>query len=390
MKVEKKSSFEIMDYKQYKWGIADEVHYGFEGLKINVYTLNGKVYREWRSYSNILDEPYLRHQYYLCGGPSDTDLYDDDDVKTKYEFLMVIPDLFLYSKHSFQHGFMVLLRGRGNNLQLIRNWEGLGQKAGVYEYTKIDEKRAEHYLKLGFYPRSVIGTMDEDLWPGEFIYARIGQQLYKVESAGYQYRKTICGKPDNYVQRFLQLTDLTFVNHRDVMRLQQQTKTQYSARFKNLTHVKEAEVRGALQAGDLICWNEALESDEGLDTQRDRIYNLWLNLLGAVPLRHQPYVCKLFPGYYEDRQQLIRWLTQLKMGEVTFKMSPKLSTMLSKIRVDNKQHLTKQIADTLTCELGLNVYQYQLEYHKYLSQSAPSINPSQHQNQIHRVWSRQG
>lgn len=348
-----------MDTYEKKRSKKDKIYYGFEGLYVTIFKKQNEVYRTWEKYSNILDDEYLKGKYFECGGLTNEQLYDGNNDDTVYEFLLVTPELFLYSKHDFTKGFLICLNVKGStNIQMIVDNQLIGQKTGIYKLLPISRQESIKYLQYGFHCQSTIESTDIELYPGEFIFIKSQAQLYQVESKSYLYRKKISGKATNYMERFYQLTDLAFISYRDSKKYQEHQKTAYHQFFKNLLPIDIKEISQVIYTSYIISWNSVSADDTLLTSQKDRIYNIWLNLLSSVPLQQQQRIYNLFTRYYMDRYRLISWISDYLTSTISFEPSPQLASFLNNFphKDKDKKTIHKYLADRLTCTSGKIIY----------------------------------
>ena len=328
---------------------------GFEGTLIHVFKVNGKVYRVTRkrldpSRSKWGNSKNFSEMYWDLNGPADEVLFSPDKDYSPFchSFIMVHPDVMIASRetHSFDtnetekgKGYLVYLGMKQMyspqncfypfekvdytlklpelttvHPSLFRHDETISRD-GKTENTKIfcpenlTLQEANKHLMFGLYaPFEGYEALDPRLLPGEFIIMENTEtgELYRIESIAYSWRYKIRNNNPNLLHRFYELLDFAYLKNNS------QDNLKYTEMFPLLTKYSQSEINKWFDSSHVVLWPQETERiHEVPKTRDDKLYNIWMCMLCAVPVRQQREVLSFYEIFLARREQLINWFISL-------------------------------------------------------------------------------
>jgi hypothetical protein len=337
---------------------------GFEGTIVRVFKHNGNVYHSshrrldisrsrWGS-TRTFDEIYKD-----LDGPSDDVLFDPETKYSPYchVFLMVAPDVLVATKQKIGKGYMVYLGPRvmwstqydecpykqtkkDGELYVSQTQfeEDPRPDAGWIDDTLLVPKTisqfpenitepflylpqnlsldlANQYLKYGYYEPYESGDFDVRLTPGESIMLYVktptGESLYKVQGPSYAWRTSMRNNDPNLYHQFFILTNGMYIT--DYSEYEKRFPI-FNREYPVFSPNNVAELRRVIDQEPITVWNNETNTigDTRLIRTRDnRLTNLWIAMLMAVPIHRQHEVVNYLDNYQMERNGVIGWLLQI-------------------------------------------------------------------------------
>jgi len=338
-----------------------KIKIGYEGTIMRVFKHGGKVYHSTHrkldtSRSKWGNSITFEEMYRQLGGPDDDVLFNTESEYSPYchIFLMVHPDVLNVTKDNVGSGYMVYLGPKelwsydpenspykqtskeGN--PLTPDWENDPRpNAGWVDATlrmpetvdtlpadrtksrllapfNISFEDANQHLRYGFYKPFDDHNLDPRLRTGEFV------MLYKINSSGqisgllrvqstaYQWRTEMRANDPNLLYRFYQLLNGSYIQTEFPEGL-----AEYKLRYPIMTRYSVNSIQQHIvDNGPFIVWPMTQPTtDELIKTKDDRLYNIWLCYLMAVPLHRQYDVSKMYDNLINNRSKVIQWLRTL-------------------------------------------------------------------------------
>nr|QBK89517.1 MAG: RNA ligase with polynucleotide kinase domain [Pithovirus LCPAC001] len=304
-----------------------ELYRGMDGVVVRVFKYNGKVYLSnykkidiVSSGAKLISTPYSK-LYSESGGPDLNSFYasDKDYSPWVYTFIIVHPELINVSKIPiFDSGKVFFLNSnklwnKDNSPFPIDKVDFDISKGVNFKITpEISVKNANEFLHTGYYPvkDSRYKSLEPQSRPGEYValYHRTVNKkvptVYLIHSKAYNNRYRI-KKSNPYLKfRFYQLTNYARNGNSDP-----KCRTTYDKMFPKLTSVDIKNLKANIDTNYITY----LPSDpnKSLKTFMDRLENIWLNFVLAVPLNQQKYALGLLDTYLQDQQMVTKWICNL-------------------------------------------------------------------------------
>lgn len=312
---------------------------GFEGTIMRVFLHNGQVRRATHRHINPINSRWgksvsFNEMYDQLNGPAYEELFD---LSKKYSpfvhmFLMVHPDVLSCTKQNVGSGYIVYLGSKQmwtpetcpypaeetetvakvpNGISTIPSVITKPEVINAFDWSL---EQANEHLRWGFYePFDERSLTDSRLGCGEFVmlyrYDDEGHVtgLLKVASPAYQWRCDVRDNDPNLTHRLYQLVDASYIAAETMTGLRQ-----FLARFP-LIYPYQAEdiIQRIQQEGPRILWVQPAVATTAIATKEDRLYNVWICLMMAVPLHLQAEVAQAYQTLIQDRASLVTWLQQL-------------------------------------------------------------------------------
>jgi hypothetical protein len=235
--------------------------------------------------------------------------HDEDFSPYCYIFLIVHRDLLVSTRQKMTgSGYIVYA---GYRLMDFECKSEISEAVRAYEMTPLTPGEAKTYLSCGVHHQlamenGLIVEGSDDIEPcidlGEVLYVEDGEDVYRLESPGAQWRREMrCDDPELYH---------VFFRHMD------------SARTGNTTmyHL----VNGDITADAL---REAITTHGGVlslmwddtyvaDTREKKERVIWLNFVVSLPLSRQLEATDFLDRYHNDISQVISWIQSLLLDHV--------------------------------------------------------------------------
>lgn len=164
--------------------------------------------------------------------------------------------------------------------------------------------QANLFLNHGYYG-SKYNQADARLNGGEFviIYLDVNSpfsQVIRVESTSYRWRSFITDDHPNLKYRYFQLLNMTKSNLRDP-----QHRDEFLSVFPQFTKWGRDSVIKKLEKDPIHFWvNSNLQYLHAMSPE-DKMYNVWIALLMAVPLHKQKLVVPLYEEYMKNKIDVV-------------------------------------------------------------------------------------
>lgn len=288
---------------------------GKDGVIVRAFKHAGKIYLSsfknidlQESKAQLYDTPSFWDMYHQSGGPALNKLFHPEKKYSAYvyTFLVSHSDVLTVSKIPIEKGHKVYLlyhtclfdKSKCPYDESDVDWE-LSQ----FDFNTLktmDLDNANQFLKTGYYP----GNYDQipyQIHPGEYLamYERISNskapKITMVHSRAYNNRYLIKKSRTNLRMRFFQLTNYA----RNTNKKGRQEYLEYFPLLED----------PPLDQDKIITLNNEL--NRSLRTYIDRVANIWINFMLAVPLCKQNQVAKLFVDYVQTQKRVA-----LKMKEL--------------------------------------------------------------------------
>ena len=357
---------------------------GFEGIMITVMYINGRMKLSSASKIDIThtesrwggtETMTFYEMYEHLHGPNVEELFDTSKMYSPYVhiFIMVHPTTLHVSKENAKNGYMVYLGAQTptdmhlihemskENLNYFHNSSEIDfvrktpsnlssdmdlviNNPDKWYYTppKLSINEANKHLKYGYDDRSTTSStktnQDKRLGPGEFLlvtFIRNGYPVpinFRIYSTAYNWRRII---RDNETNLYLQFCRLTT----DAL-LKKDSYKAYMSKYK-----RKYPIFKKYHVDDIISFTkrktlwelDTTNNDESIKLHIDRIYNVWVSLLMAVPPHLQSIISEFYNDYFRDRDDLISFvvgmMTQVDEYEelIVDQHDPRKSTPLQRI-----------------------------------------------------------
>lgn len=372
---------------------------GYEGPLLAVFKHGGVVYRSTRKRLDPsrsrwgASKPFIQ-MYEEMGGPSDEDLFDPtkDYSPFVHLFILVHPDVVVATKENLDGGYIAYI---GTS----RMWE---DEACPYplESTETEPvslpvkpdanltlEEANRHLKFGTYSEfEGWENLDERMLPGEFIIAQCGGVTLRVESIPYAWRLRMRDNNPNLFHRFFQLVTDSYIRCDETS-----GRDKFNSLYPIFTPYDQHSVKDQVDETPYIAWPQDPEfrDPELLNTKEDRMYNIWLAFLNAVPLHRQKEVCGFLSKLYAYRGELITFLRTVERKNNYDGFSPRLQNICEQARKYAKvkkgrgqdqgrngrtltmnQLTSDNIRNLVNKEKGGSLYRLVREMHRYKEEQA--------------------
>jgi hypothetical protein len=349
---------------------------GFEGTIIRIFLHDGKVYRATHRRINPINSRWgdsitFNAMYDQLNGPADQVMFDLTAGRYSpyvHIFLMVHPDILACSKQEIGTGYMVYLgvkqtystepeespyRQEGNADDVtddLRPFSGpidpairlpnvvtviptTIDKPFLLDLFDLTIDQANDQLHFGFYePFDItdsVGEQDFDprLGCGEFVmayrYDEIGHLigLLRITSPAYQWRSDVHDHNPNLLHRLYQLLNASYIRADTPSGLQD-----FKAKFPIIFPFQPDSVAEKIRANPITIWRQPPVDSSAISSKDERLYNVWVCLMMAVPLHRQKDVALLYGQIISDRGNLIEWLRSLYSSERYLANEPKFMT----------------------------------------------------------------
>lgn len=291
---------------------------GTDGIIVRAFLHAGKVHLS--SFKNIdlkasqaklYDTDSFWNLYHQSGGPKLKMLFQSEKKYSAwvYHLLVSHEDVLTVTKQPL---------GSSRKVYLLHAQEVLFKENCPYPVDEVDWNRstypfkqlpemslaeANQFLQKGYYPQHDYENTPYQAIPGEYvaIYQETGEtpRITLVHSRSYNNRYLIKRSRTNLRLRFFQLTNHARNNFKN-----EDAKARYLKLFPALQHPPLDGMFVSLKA-----------SDQPLGTLLDRIVNVWVNFVLALPLCKQAQAMKLLVDYFETQKRVgtkIRELYQKK------------------------------------------------------------------------------
>lgn len=321
---------------------------GFDGTIIRVFKYNGKVYHSTHRRLDITrsrwgNSIFFKQMYQQLNGPTDDELFDPQELSSPYVyiFLIVHPDILNVTKEPITNGYIVYL---GNKVIDHSSTEN-GKKLNIKTPPNLTITEANHHLRFGFQDQFDDSKLDKRMRPGEFVILyKLNEQgevieLLKVISTAYQWRLQMRDNNPNLNNRFYQLLDYATKDIKEYM-MMFPILTRYSVPYIT-EYIKNN--------GSFKLWscNPEFTQNSILQTKEDRIYNIWLAFLMAVPLHRQQLVSTMYNDFIKDKTAVINWLCSLeKLDTITIDVPDRVKTIITIARNFAQQKLSQGLNKT--------------------------------------------
>lgn len=331
---------------------------GFEGTVVRVFKHRGVVYRATHRRLDITNSRWGQSKTFLemyaeLGGPSDDELFNPLSAYSPFchIFLLVHPDVLVATKQQVGPGYIAYLGARqmwttdyascpykqtpaeGGLFVPVAEFEADPRPdAGfidptlrapesrdtfpevittpfLYAPRNISFEEANHHLQFGFYaPYELAG--DARTLPGESVMIYTGDQLVKVQSWSYTFRVDMRNNDPNLAHQFFALISGSYIDTAT-----QEGFARYLQRFPLYTPFSQSSLRETIiQNGPLVAWpqdSNALMNPMIVSTKDDRLYNIFIAYLMAVPLHRQLEVIDIYERFILERGSVVDWLNMV-------------------------------------------------------------------------------
>lgn len=307
----------------------------FEGTVVRVFKHRGIVYRSTHRRLDITNSRWGQSKTFLqmyaeLGGPSDHALFDAASAYSPYcyVFLLVHPDVLVATKQHVGPGYIVYLGVRQvwtpeahpypeaevdavvRAPATVEVFPAVITQPFIYAPRNISLDEANHHLNFGFYAPYAELTADVRTRPGEAVMIYTGDQLVKVESSSYNFRVGMRGNDPNLAHQFFVLANGSYIDTSTP-----EGFTRYVQRFPLYAPYDQASLRATIaQHGPLVVWPQDSRTELNstlVETKDDRLYNIFIAYLMAVPLHRQLEVIDVYERFILERGNVVDWLTGL-------------------------------------------------------------------------------
>ena len=337
---------------------------GFEGTLMYAFKHDGKVYRSTRkrldpSRSRWGNSRPFTEMYWELGGPSDEVLFNPNSRYSPYchVFIIVHPEVLVVSKDNVGAGYLVYLGPKqmwsvdpdespykqvseeGNLMfgvsqedfdedprpnagwiddtlyvpETLSNMnDNVTRDYAIFSPPNLSFDGANKHLLFGFYD-PINYSIDKRLLPGEFVI--INQlddngavvKMIRVESTSYSWRSGMRDNNPNLLHQFFKTINGSYINNDTV-----DGKRRYDTLYPSLTPYSSDSINEFLKGGPIIIWPQNPNIDIVLKTKDEKLYNIWLAFINAVPLHSQKAVSGYLDYLYNNRDELIGWLRSME------------------------------------------------------------------------------
>jgi len=334
-----------------------KIKVGFEGPLIQIFKHNGKVYHSTRKRleagksrwgnSKTFDEIYKE-----LSGPEDNVLFDETKKYSPYchTFIMNHPDVLVCTRDNVGKGNLIYLGPRqiystdpskcpfpldevDVDLHLpetVTAYNTNTEEKKIYSPETLSVEEANKHLLFGFYEGfEGYQFLDPRILPGEFIILEDteNKMMYRIESVSYHWRSTMRNNNPNYLHRFFELLDLSYLKNTKA------DEEKYRNTFPLLTFYDHDSLCESITKYPIIVWPQNIEVENFIPNTRDsKLYNIWQCFLISVPNSKQIEVSGYYNYLLKRRAEVISWLTDL---------SDKLSSL-------NMSDFSRRVQDILT------------------------------------------
>lgn len=371
---DEKGELHLTDEYKYSYTVKDfAIQRGFEGTTIYRFKHNGIVYF---STNKIIDatrsrwgaaSKQFKEIYDELGGPKDNDLFDSETLFSPYvhEFLIVHPDLLIVTKLPIGTGFICYLGckviwdvknspfsnynpDRDDDIMVVAGIDKvpINTKVPVVHLVKdITLQEANKHLQYGFYEEQDFSQIDSRLTSAEFVVLysfnekKEVQNVIKIQSTAYAWRDAMRKQNNNLKYRFYELvTKSYFSNQEDP----EDIYDIYLEEFPVMTPREIKELENLIHKEALIVYPQEQDYTgtrfmSMLEKKEQRLYNIFLCFLMAVPLHQQEQVLGLYPEFEKDRMDLIYWIQRLRSSGIDLKSDEKYRRVENIVSVAYKQ-----------------------------------------------------
>lgn len=341
---------------------TSDIKMGFEGPLINVFKHDGVVYHSTRKRLDADrsrwggSKPFMQ-MFRELGGPEDDELFDPDSDYSPYVhmFIVVHPDVLVASKGDVGNGYLVYLGykqmwsveddqcpynqnvttedcpadGRpisgqiDSTLCLPKTVSTIeeAKQGHVYLPPSLTLEQANKHLRFGTHAPTCM--KDERMESGEFVVIHTPTGLLRVESPSYAWRARMRENDPNLLHRFYQLVNGSYprCDHADELEA-----------FTKLYPVfTPYEMESFQENLPYVVWPQADSEEVDLSDRENRLYNIYLCFLNAVPLHRQKEVVDYLDTLYTQRGELINWLKYLD-GKSLNGYSPRVNNIVTTAR----------------------------------------------------------
>jgi len=334
---------------------------GFEGVVIQVFMYEGKVYHATHkkfdiSKSKWADSPFFSDLWSQLAAPKDEELFDLTKKFSPYchLFLLIHPSLLYVTKDYVGSGYTVYIGPKivwnpkessypdvDDKLHQPKFQSELDSERKIpvlYSPSKMNIETANGFLATGFYKAvptfwynpvtQIIQPMDDRLLPGEKLFVQKLDESGKIigtleiHSRSYAWRDNIRDNHANMKFRFYEL--LNSANNVDFRT--NQGILEYTKRFPVLPRLNVNDVVNMLNSDvSILTWPAYVKiphpqfpmtlmdiplagNPNDLLDKADRLYNNWVCFIMAVPLNRQKEVSGYYQDLISDREKLVKWL----------------------------------------------------------------------------------
>ena len=315
---------------------------GREAATIRAFLFNGKVryphYRGldiYKSKAKWGDSKTFASMYDEMKAPKDSELFD---MTKKYSpivhiILLVHPDLSNVSKEAFVEGrgyplyvgtktmwvdeypadevdpVVHEIKNLTYDINLVRNSE-----PGTYLYTPrdMDCSQVNYFLAYGW---QLIIDSQTGAWKshnsdlrqqnGEFVVAYLeghkSSTIVKIQSTAYSWRSNLRGNDANLYHRFCELME---------DRKFKIVSNEYLEKYPKFSYYAPESIISVLDKKYIDTFpNHGVPTT--VVTDNDKMYNIWVALILAVPFHCQKEVSKMLERYNKDKKDLCNYLYEL-------------------------------------------------------------------------------
>lgn len=266
--------------------------------------------------------------YQEAGGPTAEQLFDTSKPfsDTCYDFLVVDSALLVGSRQRVNKPYLVLLAERKydsqrpadqvaparGNFKTTSTIEGQIDESFIHKPEKLSMEEAYQFLKYGYYdtfepedPR--MGTGEELIVYEQDEHGDI-LDIVKIRGVASQFRNEMRGDNPNIKNQFYSKLDLCYPGIHDRVAWDEFKTRFITFPLYNISALQELYDRtGAILA--LPTMDATLNDYRSRD---DRIHLLFLNFLITLPATSQQEALNMYTEYLRDRDDVIKWLTELE------------------------------------------------------------------------------
>jgi len=291
------------------------IYAGTDGIIVRAFMHNSQIYLSSfknidlkESKSNLYATDTFWNLYHQSGGPNLKNLFDTSKKYSAwvYHFLVVHEDVLTVSKQPLE---------QNRKVYMLHAAEVLKKETCVYTESEVDWHKTEmsfqqpkaldldqanQFLLKGHYPELDTKEVPYQAQPGEYvaIYEQTEgvPKITMVHSRSYHNRYLIKHSRTNLRLRFFQVTDYARNNFK-----KGNNKERYLGLFPPLEEPGLEEHLISLRSNQ----------KRSLNTFIDKIINIWINFVLAMPLTKQAECKKLLVDYLETQKRVAQKMMEL-------------------------------------------------------------------------------
>lgn len=351
----------------------------FEGTLLRVFKYDGKVYHSTHRRLDASKSRWGRSQTFMkmyteLGGPSDDELFDPGFDFSPFcnLFLIVHPDVLCVSKIHLDPGFLVYLgpkqmyaaddpdfpfseEARTNRVEVgvktpqvtTELIQGGATGKALFTPLNLTVEKANFHLRYGFYEPFDDSELEVRLGSGEAVVlstmsdnGEINPCLIQIQSSAYSWRLKMRENDPNLLHRFYDLVNFSYLPTETDEGL-----TEYTRLFPVLTPYSLSEIQRFIKDdGPIIVWPNGESKSIWMRNKSDNLYNIFMCFLVAVPIHRQQEVSEMYSHLVDNRDELIKWISELERVQSDIMVSPDYSDRIKNIIESSRAFVQKGLA----------------------------------------------